>query len=204
MRNLYKTKLFIPCMNSKRVGIAAVVAVIIVLAVYCGYASQHAFDVEGEPESFTIDLEFGDTTIPTTLETYMSGDPARLIQYTLINPNVDRVYILFKASESGTDTQHLVKASASLGEALGAAIGKGDLDIDPKDVIPREIGWVQKVLIYSGFMGTESKPVIYLKTPNVEGLKDRITVRKGIIIIESSTYENSYFLASYVRQLVML
>lgn len=193
-------------MSSKRVKIAAVLAVIvIVLVVYCGYASQHAFDAEGEPESFPFDMEVGDSILPTTLETYMSGDPARLIQYTLVNPNVNRVYILFKASESGTDNQHLVKASASLGEGLGTAIGKGNLDIDPEDVIPREIGWVQKVLIYSGFMGTESEPIIYFKTPNVGGIQDRIIIlRKGVIVIESSTYENAYLLASYVRYLVMV
>jgi hypothetical protein len=59
------------------------------------------------------------------------------------------------------------------------------------------------MLIFTGIMGTESEPVIYFKTPNVGGVQDRIIVAEGIIIIESSTYENAYYLASFVRQMVM-
>jgi hypothetical protein len=191
-------------MISKRVKIvAALVVVVVVIAAYCTYASAHAFDLEGEPDSYTVPLNVGDRTLDTILETYMGGDPARMIQYTLVNPNVKRIYILFRASEVGTDNPNLLKASASIGEGLGAAIGKGNLDMDPEDVIPRQITWFQKVLIYSGLVGSESEPVIYFKTPNVGGTQDRIIVLKGMVIIESSTYENSYLLASFVRQLVM-
>jgi hypothetical protein len=190
-------------MISKRVTIAAVVAVILVVIAYCAHASSHAFDLTGTPESYSFEMTVGDQTLLTTLETYRGGDPVRMIQYTLINPSVKRIYILFKASEIETDNPHLVKASASIGEGLGAAIGLGKLNMNPEDVLPREISWFQRVMIYSGFMGTESEPVIYFKTPNVGGTHDRIIVLKGVIIIESSTYENSYVLASYVRQLVM-
>lgn len=190
-------------MVSKRMKIAAALAVIVVFVVYCAYASQHAFDMAGEPTAYPFRMDMGDKVLDTTLETYRGGDPARMIEFTLINPRVKRIYILFRASEVETDNPHLLKASASIGEGLGTAIGKGRLDMAPEDVIPREITWFQKVLIYSGFMGTESEPVIYFKTPNVGGTQDRIIVLRGIIIIESSTYENSYILASYVRQLVM-
>jgi len=190
-------------MVSKRMKIAAALAVIAVFVAYCVYASQHAFDTAGEPTVYPFRMDMGDKVLDTTLETYRGGDPARMIEFTLINPRVKRIYILFRASEVETDNPHLLKASASIGEGLGAAIGKGKLDMVPEDVIPREITWFQKVLIYSGFMGTESEPVIYFKTPNVGGTQDRIVVLRGIIIIESSTYENSYILASYVRQLVM-
>lgn len=191
-------------MISKRIQIAAVLtAVVVVLAVYCAYASQHAFDMEGEPAVQPFEMTLEDQVLETSLESYIGGDPERLIEFTLISPNVKRVYILFRASEDETDNPHLLKASASVGEGLGIAIGQGKLNMDPEDVLPREITWFQKVLIYSGFMGTESEPVIYFKTPNVGGTRDRIIVLKGIIIIESSNYENSYVLASYVRQLVI-
>lgn len=191
-------------MISKRIKIAAALTIIVlVFAVYSSYASRHAFVVEGEPESYPFEISLGDRTLEITLETYMGGDPTRMMEFTLVNPNVERVYILFKASEVGTDNPHLLKAAASLGEGLGAAIGKGRLNVTPEDIIPREITWFQKVLIYSGFMGTESEPVIYIKTPNLGGTKDRIIVQKGIITIECSTYENSVSLASYLRQLVM-
>ncbi len=190
-------------MISNRVKIGAVLAVAVVFIGYCTYASQHAFDLKGEPESYPYQLNVGEDTLETTLETYSGGDPARMIQYTLINPGVKRVYILFKASEDETDNPHLVKAAASIGEGLGAAIGKKKLDMDPEDVIPREITWFQRVLIFTGVMGTEPEPVIYFKTPNVGGAQNRIIVAEGIIIIESSSYENAHFLASFVRQMVM-
>ena len=204
MRNLYKTSLSTLFMISRRMQIAgALTIIVVVLAAYCVYASNHAFDLEGEPKVYNAPLTVGDQTLEATLETYVGGDPVRLIEFTIVNPNVKRVYILFKASEVQTDNPSLLKASASIGEGLGVAIGKGKLGMAPEDVIPREISMVQKVLIYSGFMGTQSEPVIYFKTPNVGGTQDRIIIARGIIIIESSTYENSYILASYVRQLVM-
>ncbi len=191
-------------MTSRTIKIvAALTVIIVVLAAYCVYASNHAFDMEGEPEIQPFQMKVGDEVLETNLETYVGGDPVRMIQYTLINPEVERIYILFRASEIETDNPHLLKASASVGEGLGIAIGKGKLDMAPEDVLPRQITWFQRVLIYSGFMGTDSEPVIYFKTPNVGGTVDRIIVLKGIVIIESSTYENSYILASYVRQLVM-
>jgi len=191
-------------MTSRTIKIvAALTVIIVVLAAYCVYASNHAFDMEGEPEIQPFQMKVGEEVLETNLETYVGGDPVRMIQYTLINPEVERIYILFRASEIETDNPHLLKASASVGEGLGIAIGKGKLDMTPEDVLPRQITWFQRVLIYSGFMGTDSEPVIYFKTPNVGGTVDRIIVLKGIIIIESSTYENSYILASYVRQLVM-
>ncbi|MGD2250154.1 MAG: hypothetical protein PVF58_17255 [Candidatus Methanofastidiosia archaeon] len=190
-------------MISNRVKIGAVLAVVVVIVGYCAYASQHAFDLKGEPESYPYQINVGEGTLETTLETYSGGDPARMIQYTLINPGVNRVYVLFKASEDETDNPHLVKAAASIGEGLGAAIGKKELDMDPEDVIPREITWFQRVLIFTGIMGTESEPVIYFKTPNVGGVQDRIIVAEGLIIIESSSYENAYYLASFVRHVVM-
>lgn len=203
MRNLLKTKCQILSMISNRVKIGAVLAVVVVIVGYCAYASQHAFDLKGEPESYPYQINVGEGTLETTLETYSGGDPARMIQYTLINPGVNRVYVLFKASEDETDNPHLVKAAASIGEGLGAAIGKKELDMDPEDVIPREITWFQRVLIFTGIMGTESEPVIYFKTPNVGGVQDRIIVAEGLIIIESSSYENAYYLASFVRHVVM-
>jgi hypothetical protein len=190
-------------MISNRVKIGAVLAVVVVFAGYCAYASQHAFDLKGEPESYPYQMNIGEDTLETTLETYSGGDPARMIEYTLVNPGVKRVYVLFKASEDETDNPHLVKAAASIGEGLGAAIGKKELNMDPEDVIPREITWFQRMLIFTGIMGTESEPVIYFKTPNVGGVQDRIIVAEGIIIIESSSYENAYFLASFVRHVVM-
>lgn len=191
-------------MVSKNMKIVAVlITVVVLIGAYCIYASNHAFDVKGEPSSVSFEMNVGGTVLNTTLETYIGGDPPRMIEFTLINPNVERIYILFRASEVETDNPHLLKASASVGEGLGAAIGKRRLNITPEDVLPREITWFHKVLIYSGFMGTESEPVIYFKTPNVGGTQDRIIVMNGIIIIESSTYENSYLLGSYVRQLVM-
>lgn len=204
VRNIYKTSLFNSFMISKRMQIAGALTVVVVVIVsYCAYASSHAFDFKGEPKAYTIPLVTEERTLEAQLETYMGGDPTRLIEFTLVNPDVKRVYILFRASEIETDNPHLLKASASLGEGLGIAIGKGKLNMIPEDVIPREITWFQKVLIYSGFMGTQSEPVVYFKTPNVGGVQDRIIISSGIIIIESSTYENSYILASYVRQLVM-
>ncbi len=191
-------------MISKRMQIAgALTVVVIVIVGYCAYASSHAFDFKGESKVYTIPLVTEERTLEAQLETYMGGDPTRLIEFTLVNPDVKRVYILFRASEIETDNPHLLKASASLGEGLGIAIGKGKLNMIPEDVIPREITWFQKVLIYSGFMGTQSEPVVFFRTPNVGGVQDRIIISSGIIIIESSTYENSYILASYVRQLVM-
>jgi len=191
-------------MVSKNMKIVAVLtAVVVLVGAYCTYASSHAFDVKGEPSTVSFDMNVGGTVLNTTLETYIGGDPTRMIEFTLINPNVERIYILFRASEVETDNPYLLKASASVGEGLGAAIGKRRLNITAGDVLPREITWFQKVLIYSGFMGTESEPVIYFKTPNVGGTQDRIIVMNGIIIIESSTYENSYLLGSFVRQLVM-
>ena len=181
----------------------ALTVIVVVLAAYCVYASNHAFDLKGEPKVYNAPLTVGDQTLDATLVSYVGGDPQRLIEFTLVNPNVKRVYVLFRASEVQTDNPNLVKAAASIGEGLGIAIGKGKLGITPEDVIPREISWFQKVLIYSGFMGNQSEPVIYFRTPNVGGTQDRIIVAQGIIIIESSTYENSYLLASYVRQLVM-
>ena len=191
-------------MISKRMQIAGALTVaVIVIVSYCAYASSHAFDLKGESKVYTIPLVTEERTLEAQLETYMGGDPTRLIEFILVNPDVERVYILFRASEIETDNPHLLKASASLGEGLGIAIGKGKLNIIPEDVIPREITWFQKVLIYSGFMGTQSEPVVFFKTPNVGGVQDRIITSSGIVIIESSTYENSYILASYVRQLVM-
>ncbi len=191
-------------MVSKRTQIvAALIVIVAVLAVYCVYASNHAFDMEGVPEVQPFQMRVGEQVLETNLVTYVGGDPIRMIEYTLINPEVKRVYVLFRASEIETDNPNLLKASASIGEGLGIAIGKGKLNMEPEDVIPRQITWFQKVLIYSGFMGTDSEPVIYFVTPNIGGTEDRIIVLKGIVIIESSTFENSYILASYVRQLVM-
>ncbi len=191
-------------MVSRRVKIVAAVAIaVVVFAAYSVYASNHAFDMKGEPKVYPFEMNLGDQTLKTNLVTYVGGDPGKMITFTLINPNVDRIYILFRASEVETDNPSLLKASASIGEGLGAAIGKGKLNMTPEDIHPRQITWFQRVLIYSGLMGTESAPVIYFKTPNVGGTEDKIIVLKGIIIIESSTYENSIALASFVRQLVM-
>ena len=204
MRNLYKTSLSISLMVSKRIQVAVALTVIVVaLAGYSIYASAHAFDIEGEPSVQPFQINLGDQALDITLESYLGGDPVRMMEFTLISPKVKRIYVLFRASEIETDNPHLLKASASVGEGLGIAIGKGKLDMNPEDVIPRQITWFQRVLIYSGLMGTESEPVIYFKTPNIGGTQDRIIIMKGIIIIESSTYENSYVIASYVRQLVM-
>jgi hypothetical protein len=204
LRNIYKTSLFIPFMVSKNIKIVAVpIVVVVIIGAYCAYASNHAFDVKGEPSVVSYEMNVGGTVLNTTLETYVGGDPTRMIEFTLINPNVERIYILFRASEIETDNPSLLKASASVGEGLGAAIGKRRLNITPEDILPREISWFHRVLIYSGFMGSESEPVIYFKTPNVGGTQDRIIVMNGIIIIESSTFENSYVLGSFIRQLVM-
>lgn len=183
--------------------VAALAVVVVVFAAYCAYASQHAFDVEGEPKVQQYQMTLEDQDFNTTLESYLGGDPAKMIEFTLINPEVERIYILFRASEDETDNPHLLKASATLGEGFGIAIGKGRLNMIPEDVLPREITWFQKVLIFSGLMGTESEPIVYFKTPNVGGTQDRIIVTEGIIIIESSTYETTVVLASFVRQLVI-
>ena len=191
-------------MVSKNMKIVAVCAmVVVIIGAYCAYASNHAFDAKGEPSTVSFEMNVGEKVLNTTLETYVGGDPTRMIEFTLINPNVERIYILFRASEVETDNPSLLKASASVGEGLGAAIGKRRLNITPENILPREISWFHRVLIYSGFMGTESEPVIYFKTPNVGGTEDRIIVMNGIIIIESSTFENSYLLGSFIRQLVM-
>jgi hypothetical protein len=204
VRNLYKITPCIPSMISNRIKIGVgLVILLIVFSAYCTYASAHAFDTSGEPETYSFPLVVEDKTLDITMVNYAGGDPGRMIQYTIVNPNVKRVYVLFKASEQETDNPFLLKASASIGEALGAAIGKGRLNMKPEDVICREITWFRRVLIYSGVIGTESKPIIYFKTPNEGGTEDRIIVMKHIIILESSNYENSIMLASYIRYLVM-
>ncbi|MBU6999343.1 MAG: hypothetical protein HXS41_12150 [Theionarchaea archaeon] len=188
--------------NRIKIGVGLVI-ILIGFSVYCTYAAAHAFDTETEPETYSFPLVVEDNTLEVTMTNYVGGDPNKMIQYTIVNPGVRSVYILFKASELETDNPSLVKATASVGEALGAAIGRGDLNMTPDDVIPREITWFRRVLIYSGIVGTESKPIIYFKTPNVGGTEDRIIVMKHIIILESSTYENAIMLASYIRYLVM-
>ncbi|MBU7014898.1 MAG: hypothetical protein HXS52_12135 [Theionarchaea archaeon] len=188
--------------NRIKIGVGLVI-ILIAFGAYCTYASAHAFDTEGEPETYTFPLVVEDATLDVTMASYVGGDPNKMIQYTIVSPTVERVYILFKASEQETDNPSLLKASASVGEALGAAIGKGRLNMKPEDVIAREITWFRRVLIYSGIVGTESKPVIYFKTPNVGGTENRIIVMKNIIILETSTYENTVMLASYIRYLVM-
>lgn len=204
MANLYKTTSSIPLMVSRRVKIVtALIVIVALLTVYCVYASSHAFDLKGEPKSYPFEMTVEDQTLQTTLITYLGGDPAKMVNFTLVNPDVKRIYILFRASEVETDNPFLLKASASVGEGLGAAIGKGKLHITAEDIHPRQITWFQRVLIYSGFMGTPSEPVIYFVTPNLGGTENRIIVTKGIVIIESSTYENSIILASFVRQVVM-
>ncbi|MFQ6089289.1 MAG: hypothetical protein ACE5K0_10365 [Candidatus Methanofastidiosia archaeon] len=183
-------------MKFKKKYLIALTLIIIILTSYIYYGSNHVWEMEGTPKSQVLELRLEDRTLEVTIESYLEEelDSLTYIKLTLTAPDVRKIYLIFNTrGVDGKGIQQITKASGVIGYAIG---------LNEMNVLPREEDTIRRALIFSGFMGGKSMPIIYLKTPNVGGEKNRIILKDHIIILESESYEAISDLAQFIFNLL--
>jgi len=53
-------------------------------------------------------------------------------------------------------------------------------------------------------IGSKTKPLVYMKTPNLGGVENKIIVlNEGVVIIENSNFEDVVLLSDFLRTVII-
>ena len=161
---------------------------------YVNYLGNHAFDAKGTPT--TIVYNTGDNQ-SIKVVSYVEGDPLIVMRRMFTEDEVKSVYLLFKAMPgSAPENSYLVRGVASISEGVGRT--KGAI------IYARELTPWHKYMMGIKMIGSDTKPVIYMKTPNLDGIENRIIIlNEGVVIIENSTFEDVTLSSDFLRTVIL-
>ena len=161
---------------------------------YVNYLGNHAFDVKGTPTTILYSTE-NDQSIKVV--SYVQGDPLIVMRRMFTEDEVKSVYLLFKAMPgSAPEKSYLVSGVASISEGVGRT--KGPI------ILARELTPWHKYMMGVKLIGSKTKPLVYMKTPNLGGTENKIVIlNEGVVIIENSTFEDTMLLSDFLRTVII-
>ncbi len=160
---------------------------------YVNYLGNHAFDAKGT--STTILYNTDDESIKVV--SYVEGDPLIVMRRMFTEDEVKTVYLLFTAMPgTAPENSFLVRGVASISEGIGRT--KGAI------ILAREITPWHKYMMGIKLIGSKTKPLIYMKTPNIGGVENKIVIlNEGVVIIENSTFQDTMLLSDFLRTVIL-
>jgi hypothetical protein len=161
---------------------------------YVNYLGNHAFDAKGDPT--TIVYNTGDDQ-SVKVVSYVEGDPLIVMRRMFTEDEVKSVYLLFKAMPgSAPENSYLVRGVASISEGVGRT--KGAI------IYARELTPWHKYMVGIKMIGSKTKPLVYMETPNLGGTENKIVIlNEGVVIIENSTFEDVTLLSDFLRTVIL-
>lgn len=174
--------------------ILAIIGVAMASLFYVNYLGNHAFDIKGTPTTIVYNT---DNNQSVKVVSYIEGDPLIIMRNMLTEDEVSNVYLLFKAMPgSAPENSSLVRGVAAISEGVGRT--KGPI------IHARELTSWHKYMMGIKMIGSTSKPVIYMKTPNLNGIGNRIVIlNEGVLIIENNNFEDVVLLSDFVRTVIL-
>jgi len=161
---------------------------------YVNYLGNHAFDTKGTPTTTLYNTENGQSI---KVVSYVQGDPLIVMRRMFTEDEVKNVYLLFKAMPgTAPENSYLVRGVASISEGVGRT--KGAI-IHARELTP----W-HKYMMGIKMIGSKTKPVIYMKTPNLGGVENKIVIlNEGVLIVENSNFEDTVLLSDFLRTVIL-
>ena len=161
---------------------------------YVNYLGNHAFDAKGTPSTTLYSI---DEDQSVKVVSYVEGDPLIVMRRMFTEDEVKSIYLLFTALPgSSPENSYLVRGVASISEGVGRT--KGAI------ILARELTPWHKYMMGIKMIGSNTKPLIYMKTPNLGGTENKIVVlNEGVVIIESSTFEDTMLLSDFLRTIIV-
>jgi hypothetical protein len=161
---------------------------------YVNYLGNNAFDEKGTPTTILYNTE-NDQSIKVV--SYVQGDPLIVMRRMFTEDEVKSVYLLFKAMPgSAPENSYLVRGVASISEGVGRT--KGPI------ILARELTPWHKYMMGIKLIGSKTKPLVYMKTPNLGGTENKIVIlNEGVVIIENSTFEGTMLLSDFLRTVII-
>ena len=161
---------------------------------YVNYLGNHAFDAKGTPSTTLYSI---DEDQSVKVVSYVEGDPLIVMRRMFTEDEVKSIYLLFTALPgSSPENSYLVRGVASISEGVGRT--KGAI------ILARELTPWHKYMMGIKMIGSNTKPLIYMKTPNLGGTENKIVVlNEGVVIIESSTFEDTMILSDFLRTIIV-
>ncbi len=172
----------------------AVIGVAMASLFYINYLGNHAFDFEGTPTNIIYNT---DSNQSVKVVSYVQGDPLIIMKNMFTEDEVSRVYLLFKAMPGSVpENSSLVRGVASISEGVGRK--KGAI------IHARELTSWHKYMMGIKLIGSSSKPLIYLKTPNLGGIENKIVIlNEGVLIVETSSFEDVVYISDFLRTIIL-
>lgn len=183
---------------SKKTLSIAIVLTLIVISMgslyYINNLGNQALDAKGTAEVFMYTTE-EDQSIKVV--SYVRGDPLIVMRRMFTEDEVNNIYLLFSALPGqAPENSYLVRGVAAISEGVG--ITKGPI-IHARELTP----W-HKYMMGIKMIGSKSKPVIYMKTPNLDGMENRIVIlNEGVLIIESKSFQDAVLLSDFLRTAIL-
>lgn len=186
-----------PMVSKKTLSVVILLAVIGVSMAslyYVNYLGNNAFDAKGTPT--TIVYNTGDDQ-SVKVVSYVQGDPLIVLRRMFTEDEVKSVYLLFAAMPgSSPENSYLVRGVASISEGVGRT--KGSI-IHARELTP----W-HKYMMGIKMIGSKTKPVIFMKTPNLGGTENKIVIlNEGVVIVENSNFPDTVLLSDFLRTIII-
>ncbi|KYC44691.1 MAG: hypothetical protein APG12_01449 [Candidatus Methanofastidiosum methylothiophilum] len=161
---------------------------------YVNYLGNHAFDAKGTPTTILYNTQ-EDQSVKVV--SYVQGDPLIVMRRMFTEDEVKTVYLLFTAMPGSVpENSYLVRSVASISEGVGRT--KGPI------ILAREVTPWHKYMMGTKMIGSKTKPVVYMKTPNLGGTENKIVIlNEGVVIIENSRFEDTILLSDFLRTVII-
>ena len=192
-----KKGLKVPKVSKKTLSVVLLLTIIGVSMAslyYVNYLGNHAFDIKGTP---TMILYNTDNDQSINVISYVEGDPLIVMRRMFTEDEVKSVYLLFKAMPGSVpENSYLVRGVASISEGVGRT--KGPI------ILARELTPWHKYMMGVKLIGSKTKPLVYMKTPNLGGTENKIIIlNEGVLIIENSTFDDTMLLSDFLRTVII-
>ncbi len=183
--------------SRKTLSIAILVAVIVVSMgslYYINHLGNQALDPTGTPETSIYTTE-EDEQIKVV--SYVRGDPLIILRRMFTEDEVNNIYLLFSALPGeAPENSYLVRGAAAISEGVGMT--KGNI------IHARELSPWHKYMMGINMIGSKTRPVIYMKTPNLDGMENRLVIlNEGVLIVESKNFQDTVLLSDFLRTAIL-
>ena len=70
--------------------------------------------------------------------------------------------------------------------------------------MPENLTPWHKYMMGIKLIGSKTKPLIYMKTPNLGGTENKIVIlNEGVVIVETKTFEDTMLLSDFLRTVII-
>ncbi|HOM95561.1 MAG: hypothetical protein GX941_04150 [Candidatus Methanofastidiosa archaeon] len=183
--------------SKKTLSLIALIVLIVVSITslyYVNHLGNHAFDTKGFPTTIVYNTEDNQSI---KVVSYVEGDPSIVLRRMFTEDNVKNVYLLFSAIPgTAPENTYLVRGVASISEGIGRT--KGAI------IYARELNPWHKYMMGIKMIGSKTKPLIYMKTPNLGGVDNKIVIlNEGVVIIENNNFEDIVLFSDFLRTIII-